>query len=320
MVLLYQSGTTFAHIEDSHWSATRTAAAHATHHKHPHEQKENQGAETPQKVAEEAAILLIGYITVKIAQFLLVGKELVQFVIGGVLGFHIRHPAPFYGHVLEHVTNMLRVHIHLQFAIVLVGNDTLGISVLHIGLEFAIGHRLTASAHHGGLVVTGQYQITQYARNDNIYPGQIDLGTIIVLLVFFFHFSLFLILQYPFGSTSVQIWDEGQFRIGPQMFDVIEVALFLQEYVHHHVRIVHCHPMGIMHAVHCQGMNMQFAAHFVVHTRCQGIKLCGRTTGTYYHVVANGVGDYAQVHIHYIAAFLILKCVNDDLHHSFCTI
>ena len=293
MVLLYQSGTALTHIEDTHRSATRTAATHATHHKHPHEQKENQGAETPQKVAEEAAVLLIGHIAIEVAQLLLVGKELVQFVIGGVLGFHIRHPAPFYGHVLEHITNVLRVHIHLQFAIVLVGNDTLGISVLHIGLEFAISHRLAASAHHGGLVVTGQYQITQYARNDDIYPGQIYLGTIIVLLVFFFHFSLFLILQYPFGSTSVQIWDEGQFRIGPQMFNVIEVALFLQEYMHHHVCIVHGHPMGIMHAVHCQGMDMQFTAYLVVHTRCQGIKLCGRTTCTYYHVVANGVGDYA---------------------------
>ena len=72
---------------------------------------------------------------------------------------------------------------------------------------------------------------------------------------------------------SVDVWDVAEFGVGPEVFDVVELALVWHEDVYDDVGIVHCHPDGIVHSGYGYGFCFQPVATGFADGLCEGCHL-----------------------------------------------
>lgn len=113
---------------------------------------------------------------------------------------------------------------------------------------------------------------------------------------------------------SVKVGNLLQFRVVPQMFDVIVFACFGKEVVHHHRAIVHGNPVGILLACYGSRFLLGTFPDGVFHGFGHGFHLLGRVACGHYEELAGSGFDVAEVNDGDVVTLLFLDAFNDKVY------
>ena len=300
--------TAAAHVEDVHATSHVSAASHAAHNEHPEEDEEQERTEVYQNVPQGAVLLLIGEFTREVALLLLLVEEILQFVDGTELhddvGLHIVLAT---GARLEDVADMLGLDIHVQRSLFLVDDDARGIAALDVLFELAVRGRLRRTTLRP--VTAVQEEPAQRYRNDEVEPTQVEAGlplvifggNLIIVLSHVLYYELH-IMHYEL----VQILNFRQFRIGPEVLQIVEVAHIGQEDVDDDIHIVHSHPHRLTQSVHGNGLLPGLLAHRLADAVGQSLHLRGGVARADNESLADGVLNVLKVYDHDVVSLFLL--------------
>ena len=261
-----------AYAED----AGASAATHPAHQEYPDGKEEDDRSYGLQDIHQYAALVaLIAQSALEYALRTGCVDKALQFVHTAILYLHERVGAHLFGAGIEHRADVVRLYEHLELAVVFVHDDALGIALSHISLEVGVG-QLFAGAATGGVAShdEGNYQSDDA---ETVNPTHVELGHLVVVFIVVaeiivrihvssIEFPPYIIyraarhflmrtpvvtLQSCLLSVCVDVGNYRYLGILPEVFQIVVFAHFRQEDMHHHVGIVHCHPLRV-----CQSGNL----------------------------------------------------------------
>ncbi len=111
-------------------------------------------------------------------------------------------------------------------------------------------------------------------------------------------------------DNGLFVRNSRQWRIGPEVLQVVELAHVRHKDMHHHIAIVHGHPQRTLQTYHTGRLLIQLLAHPVANALGDGFHLRGRTSLANHKTAADGALYATEVGHYDVVAFLFLYSLN----------
>ena len=315
VALLIHLGLALAHAEHA------TAGSSA----HPAEEDDHQGHEEhhPGQVddgVEHVAVflVLVGDVAIELARLLGLVEELLHVVDRTELHLDVGVGTGLLDVGLEDILDELGLHVHAERLLRAVHNHLVGSAFRHPVLEIVIvvglGYAALCPSGRGTAVaIAGEKQHAERNDDTDVNPVHVELGHVRLVLVILFHLvDLCLDGSKNDDCGSVKVGQVLQVGVRPEGLQTVEVAHLGEHHVHHHVGVVHRHPLGTVESDHAYRLLVRRLAHHVNHRVGYGVDLEWGTALADDEILADGSFHFLQVSNYYAISFFLL--------YSFCNV